>query len=661
MGYILQNNLNDSEEDTGTISDNGQQVFSNGFYVKSHAELPYAVTLFGNTQQVFNNPVVYSQNVKIKIRYNTVNFHNSNPKVKLKITDLTNSSLSVENQYTYNNEINYYFKSNHNYKIELDLVNFPNKYSDDFSSFFFAEFSLFEGYKSEKGIGVRLKRTKDYASNLSEPIIKRYYYKPINKINDINADAISMGNLQYNTQNGYGVKICSSSVFAYWPNYYPYTTTSLNSNIDYLENMSLDLYSNVKFVSISYGGDNFENGGIQKEFATTNKKPYNRLQFSSLSNFGIEQAAITYPISHPSNDPLMGKLKKEKTYVNKNNSIFKIQEDAFTYNSQETMLNSINVIGGKLYTNTPLNTLCSDINKIVSNYNIQYYHDYSYNLKLESKKSVSYIEPVPLNFTSSILSFIDDETIPEQEVDDTPYKKITTTQTYEYGTLKGLPTVVTTTTSESAVENKTVNTYVNTASALPNIPSTQSALYTSLLAQNRISTPVQVQQFENANLLSTQRTLFKNWAIGSITKILPEKIQVAKGTQPLEDKAVFYNYDANFNPVVMGYATAPKTRYIYNTDGLVVAKIENYTGTVTTFPIIEGNIDNTNCALQTQNPTAYVTVFTYNLITKKLIKTTDSRCQNTFYEYDALHRLQLIKDHDGNIVKEFDQQFKPQN
>lgn len=630
--------------------------------MKSHAELPYAVTLFGNTQQVFNNPVVYSQNVKIKIRYNTVNFHNSNPKVKLKITDLTNSSLSVENQYTYNNEINYYFKSNHNYKIELDLVNFPNKYSDDFSSFFFAEFSLFEGYKSEKGIGLRLKRTKDYASNLNEPIINRYYYKPINKINDINADAISMDNLQYNKQNGYGVLICTSNPFSIFPSYHPYTTTTLNSNIDYLENMSLDLYYNVKFATISNGGDNFENGGVQKQFATTEKKGYNKLFFSILNNYNIDQANITYPISHPSNNPIMGKLINEKKYVNKNNSILKIQEEAFTYNSQETMLNSINVIGGKVFTSTPLSSSCSDINKIVSNYNIQYYHDFSYNFKLESKKSVNYLEPVPLNLMSNNnLVLIDDDIILEQEVDDTPYKKIITTQTYEYGTLKGLPTAITTSTSDTATVNKTVNTYVNTASTLPNIPSTQAALYTSLLAQNRVGEPVQVQQFENSELLSTQRTLFKNWTIGSTNKILPEKIQLSKGLQPLEDKALFYNYDTNFNPAVMGYAAAPKTKYIFNTDGLVVAKIENYTGTETTFPLITGNIDNTNCALQTQNPTAFVTVFTYDLSTKKLLKITDSKCQNTFYVYDTLQRLQFIKDHDGNIVKEFDQQFKPQN
>lgn len=377
----------------------------------------------------------------------------------------------------------------------------------------------------------------------------------------------------------------------------------------------------------------------------------------------MSNANITLSESVGSYNPLMGKLINEKTYKKTNNGLEKINEVVYNYEPVEIMQNSINLIYNELFSTNQLSSLCSDVNKIISNYSIQYYHDYLYDFKLRSNKTINYIDPVPVALTAiDPLDYEDTgEVFPTQDQIESSFKKIITTQNFEYGTLKGLPTVITTKTSDSSIVNKTVNTYVNTASSLPYIPNNQNAIYTSLIAQNRVGSPIQVEQYKNTELLSTQRTLYNNWTINSISKILPEKIQISKGGHLLEDKAIFYNYDEHFNPVVMGYVGASKTRYVYNSEGLVVAKIENYIGTSTTFPLISGNIDNTNCALQTQYPDAYVTVYKYNLITKKLIQTTDSRCQNSFYEYDDLHRLKFIKDHNGNILKEFDQQFKPQN
>jgi hypothetical protein len=343
-----------------------------------------------------------------------------------------------------------------------------------------------------------------------------------------------------------------------------------------------------------------------------------------------------------------------------------------------------NLVANSMRSENPQNYCPSNPNYFLNPLS-QYYFGYYFTrvLSLNQMKSttINYIEPIPMSnyaefdkpFTDVL--FLNENYDPNYTISlvdynleqlqlEAPYKKIITTQSFEYGTLKGLPTVITTNTSDTTLMNKTVNTYVDTASTLLNLPNGQSSLYTSLLAQNRVGSPIQVQQFKDNELLSTQRTLYNNFTANSITKILPEKIQISKGdltTNPLEDKAIFYNYDAQFNPVVMGYAEASKTRYVYNTEGLVVAKIENYTGTATSFPLITGNIDNANCALQTQNPNAIVTVYTYNLNTKKVVQITDSRCQNTFYEYNNLQQLQFIKDHDGNIVKEFDQQFKPQN
>ena len=613
---------------------------------------------------------------------------NKNMRVELKITDLTANSaptyfrrsLGMNPRITNHS---YKFLKNHLYSIQMKFLNNTN---NDLTANF--KFTLFEGYDKVEGFGVRLKRQKDYAFNNSIPTNeKRYYY-----------GLIDMSNLATERlpEISYAPKISYQTMF-------PTLATSTEiSNLDVGINIHSDAagkYANVSngefydVVSTSFGGDNFENGGTEKFFLYIPNMAQEKVELEndgcalvlidqteqgglpqgincglpSPINTGITILRNKYSSHETTNMGLYnGKLLGERNYRKSNGQLLKISETIYDYLMLEIPIKqTVNLICVNLFNNTiPLNYCTNDFSDAprhaMSDCYFGYYEVNSYNFKLRNVISKNYIDPIPMSlYTPLVDSELNLSIVynPETEALEAPYKKITTTQTYEYGTLKGLPTAITSSTSEDATVNKTVNTYVNTASTLPNIPSTQAALYTSLLAQNRVGEPVQVQQF----VLSTQRTLFKNWTIGSTNKILPEKIQLSKGLQPLEDKALFYNYDTNFNPAVIGYAAAPKTKYIFNTDGLVVAKIENYTGTATSFTVITGNIDNTNCALQTQNPTASVTVFTYDLSTKKLLKITDSKCQNTFYVYDTLQRLQFIKDHDGNIVKEFDQQYKSQN
>ena len=60
-------------------------------------------------------------------------------------------------------------------------------------------------------------------------------------------------------------------------------------------------------------------------------------------------------------------------------------------------------------------------------------------------------------------------------------------------------------------------------------------------------------------------------------------------------------------------------------------------------------------------PSARFKFFKYDIISRKLIEEKDENKQIKTYLYDSFFNLKTIKDHDGNIVKEFDQQFKPQN
>ncbi len=676
-------------------------------FSENDLELPYQINIPGNNTSSSGSffmgfPTVYNdQTIKFKLDISTIAHSNTNllngKGIKFIINDLTNNTTKTFMR-TYpifnNQEYQYDLKGGHNYSFALSFIN--NYSSNEFQAIYGnVNFKVFEGFEITGGYGVRLKKDTNYNFNNEEVSKKRYYYGGIN--GDYNTIS-SYKTLDYNPkitfiqgeaeEIGLGLTSCKmNGVFS--------------SEIVDLGNIIPESKEIFPKVSISYGGDNFENGGVEKTFLhiSDNKSGAKRIKVSNdgcfdtfingvycddLDNFPYTlnpHIIISNYIAYDkSNDNCFnGKLINERTYKKQNNQLFKIKEKTtnfvFSLNTNKTITN---FIGKEIIKDNVSSHYCINNSSLllqpISNLYFGYYQIKVFNTRLIEEKEFNYFDPIPMNhyvkfndsYDLQILGFhdsygVEELVLPSQDQIEAPYKKITTTQTYEYGTLKGLPTAITSSTSEDATVNKTVNTYVNIASTLPNIPSTQAALYTSLLAQNRVGEPVQVQQFQNTALLSTQRTLYKNWLIGEYSKILPEKIQISKGLQPLEDKALFYNYDTNFNPAVMGYAAAPRTKYIFNTDGLVVAKIENYTGTATSFPVITGNIDNTSCSLQIQNPTAFVTVFTYDLITKKLLKITDSKCQNTFYVYDTLQRLQFIKDHDGNIVKEFDQQFKPQN
>jgi hypothetical protein len=589
------------------------------------------------------------------------------------------------------------FLKDHSYTFEFKVLggNPSSQYNDLINARF--EFEIHEGYNNVEGLGVRLKRQSDFSQENVSTNVKRYYYQNIT-LDDTypTPEILHMPRTSYewdtnaNANSGVGV----------FPNNYP---EGLSPDKSILHSEPANKYfnaSNGEFydvVSISYGGDHFENGGTEKYFTYMGETAAARVP---LYNDGCWNAAIASAPDQmdcgvPGFDPLKaihfvylnykttettdnsalnGRLIGERNYKKINNQLSKISEKIYEYEINENLQKKVtNFIGKNIFGRILNLSYCgipvqnTPARQSLVDFYMAYYHINCFNFKLNKVITKEYIDPVPLTvyqpMYESDLGILDPiET--DTSTLEAAYKKITNTQNYTYGTLKGLPTAITSSTSENTVENKTINTYINTPANLSLLPAGQAALYTSLLAQNRVESPVQTQQYKNTELLSTQRTLFNNFTINSIIKILPEKIQVSKGDltiNPLEDKAIFYNYDARFNPVVMGYKDGLKTRYMYNNDDMVVAKIENYTGTTTNFPIIKGNIaGETPCDLHQAYPNSFVTVFMYNLETKKLIQTTDFNCRDTFYIYDALHRLQQIKDHDGNVIKEFDNNYRPQ-
>lgn len=650
-------------------------IFSNDGV--TNASIPGVNNL--SEENVTLSPVFKDQLVKIYYTTNSNNFPaNHTVRLSLKVTNISDNSIVYDNlvnlgMVSSTREFEVSILKDKLYKFEIFIFN-PSTIALGTYVNATLKFKLFTDITTIQGEGLRVKKIIDYSKNSIQSDYKRFYYMPTNLLNL----PVHQQPIKYPYTNKYFKysmvwKLrpagCNGSageggldLSAYLARF---TTLTSNSISDYFNNNGFGNIVNPVVVT-SFGGDNFENGGVERIYHTdTNFSEYGSVMlqnYNSDNDFNTAIASNDFATLINNNSTISGDLVKEYYFKKTGNSFFKQKQINKIYQKTRTP-SYINLVGKRvfdiaLFTEQNPHTQGT----ATSNYFLKQYATLTFRNILESSEQIEYFEDIfmpNITFSSNVES--EGSIILVDETNDSGFKKIITTQNYEYGSLKGLPTVITTNTSDSAVVNKTVNTYVNTASSLPSIPGNQSDIYTSLISQNRVGSPIQTQQLQNAELLATQRTLFNNFTVNSITKILPEKIQISKAEQPLEDKAIFYNYDERFNPVVMGYANAPKTRYMFNSEGLVIAKIENYTGTSTTFPLITGNIDNSSCALQTEYINSDVTVFIYNLITKKLIQTIDARCQNTFYEYDDLHRLKLIKDHDGNIVKEFDQQFKSQD
>ena len=113
---------------------------------------------------------------------------------------------------------------------------------------------------------------------------------------------------------------------------------------------------------------------------------------------------------------------------------------------------------------------------------------------------------------------------------------------------------------------------------------------------------------------------------------------------------------AKGNPTLLSLKDGSKTKYYYNTLNQVILKVENYTSSLN-LPAVPTWTD--ACTFISQYPSALLSIYTYDSITNQIVQILNSNCKKTAYFYDALHRLQYIKDNDGNIVQEFDQNYKP--
>lgn len=630
----------------------------------------------GDFSIIFGGPRVKTESISINISASAyhsnsyITFHPQQEKVVITVKDITTTphvvvatkTISFSNPPPLSNEgwidefqtLNCTFQEGKTYEVKLEIPETGEIEGTEVPMTAMATFSYFKGDVITDGLGVRLKRHTNYSKDEQPEDIKRYYYTEIDKINPPIEDLPLLSGAYIKTDKDIINKICNTNSMC----------VSMDApflEIWYLiENIYSDKYNyssvpnigNYKNVTISYGGDNFENGGVEKTFSlfddygATHIKTLPGLHYRSMVqslNYVGTNPDVLKDYKIPSN--LNGILLREKIF--KNQTILKkIQENIYTYDFNP--LEKFNCVFSKKEFDPLFFYAPANVNNTASNYTIGSYIVESKKSEITQKQTIEYIDPVPLG-----------------ALDESIYKKIVTTQDFQYGNLRGLPTIVTSSSSESGISNITKNYYVTDDLSGMGLSTSQVDLLNILANKNIVNKPFQSEQFQNTEKLSTIRTVYSNISTSpSFQKVVPSIIQSGKGdtsVNPLESRVYFNQYDDFGRPIMVSLDSGSKTKYYYNTRGQLVMKIENYvapTGTGTEFTG-EDIVESTNpCSYHVMFPLSLVTVYEYNDINNQIRKIIDYNCRETKYEYDELHRLKYIKDNEDKIIQEFDSSFK---
>lgn len=199
-----------------------------------------------------------------------------------------------------------------------------------------------------------------------------------------------------------------------------------------------------------------------------------------------------------------------------------------------------------------------------------------------------------------------------------------------------------------------------------------------LINEHRIIELVKTETYNGTELLTTQETIYSA-NHNNEGLYLPEKNQISKGSGSFEDRVIYHRYNDQGNPTEVGKADGLSIVYIWGyNEQYPIAKIENATFSEVSAQVNVNNLkslsnsdddhclDTGSCNEKTLRnalaslrnlPNALVTTYTYNPLIG-ISSITDPRGYTVYYEYDEFNRLKSLKDADGNLVEEYEYNYK---
>lgn len=542
-----------------------------------------------------------------------------------------------------------------------------------------------KGYDQFEGLGLRVKKTKDYVSENSEPIIKRFYYRSALEFDSFSEPrvfapyflsfswsqieeeiyTISDGNTLVHEDRMYAIVNSTPSVLNFLRTHKPF----------------------YRHVVTSFGGNNFENGGIDKQFRVIgNQNPRNlTLVEDLLSDYEkiMAKSLAINEMNKVNNSINNGKIEREYIILKKGDELFKTFQTDYSYHFSENGF-LLNLSGIRM---KPMDLLSPDdfVNNdevLKGNFFFGLYEFLPIKTTLTQQRTKEFIDPIPLSSYlppileqgyqyqdedgDGVLNMDDEdfitpeifETLTEEDIED-PYRKIVATTDYEYQSeFTGQPTKIKASTSTDNEFKETRYYYIDDVNSVLGLTNGDLANYQVLKDDHRINSPIQTENyFKRDNVstkLSSQRTIY-SMEEGIMQ---PSVIQASKGEDALEDRVEFIKYE-NGNPSQVRLKDGSITKYLYNQMGQVTLKIENYKeDSNNENPVMTGmDCDDINSLYEGSLVTSYF----YNSLTHQINRIVDPRCNTIYYEYDEMHRLKYVKDKDGNILSENEYSYQTQN
>ena len=192
----------------------------------------------------------------------------------------------------------------------------------------------------------------------------------------------------------------------------------------------------------------------------------------------------------------------------------------------------------------------------------------------------------------------------------------------------------------------------------------------SIHSQNRISEIERIETYRESELLSKSQINYNNNWTNNVS-YLPQTIVAAKGSENLEARLHYLEYDEYSHPLEVQQENGMPIAYIwgYNQtqpiakiENATYAQVEQYVSNLQTLSNgnNEQNLINALNDLRTALPNAMVTTYTYKPLVG-ISTVTDSKGDKQTYHYDSFNRLQYVKDKDGNILSENQYHYRTQN
>ncbi len=191
--------------------------------------------------------------------------------------------------------------------------------------------------------------------------------------------------------------------------------------------------------------------------------------------------------------------------------------------------------------------------------------------------------------------------------------------------------------------------------------SNSSTIKNALIANNKVNEVLESQSFRNGVKMSERHAIYNDF---DTNLVLPKEAYVGKGSNLPKLRLEFASYDVYGNLLQTQKAEGTSISYIYGFNrSMPVAKIENATYSAIESVLgsnfnLTGNLSAAQInSLRSGLSNAMITIITYDPIVG-ITSVTDSRKETTNYEYDAMNRLEYVKDAYGKILSKNEYHYK---